>query len=243
MPLCLLAAWTVQRAWNEDVEKRVVAKEISDFYDSVHRAEGVDIRLETGVTAFEGEGRVERVITGDGGALEADLVVVGVGIAPVTELAEAAGLAVDDGIVVDEFCRTGDENIYAIGDATNHPNGLLGKRLRLESVQNAVSQAATAAAAICGNPREYSEIPWFWSDQYDLSLQIAGLSEPGDDVVLRGDPATRSFSAAYLRDGVLVALNAVNSRRDFNQAKRVIAKNISPDRARLADPEVALKEL
>ena len=169
--------------------------------------------------------------------------IAGVGIVPNTELAAAAGLEVDNGIVVDARCRTADPDIYAVGDCTSHPNGIYGRRIRLESVHNALEQAQTAAANICGEAAEYTQVPWFWSDQYDLKLQIAGLSEGYDEVVIRGAPATRSFSCLYLRDGVLIACDAINAPRDFVQSKALIAARprIAPDR--LADTGVQLKEL
>ncbi len=229
------------------VMNRVVAPVVSEFYRRAHEAEGVTILTGTAVSAFEGPasggGRAERVVCADGTVLEADLVVVGVGILPNTALAEAAGLDVDNGICVDEFARTADASVFAAGDATNHPNNLLGRRLRLESVQNAVSQATAAANAMYGEARAYEEVPWFWSDQYDLKLQIVGLSDPGDEVIVRGDPASGAFSAVYLRDGAVAALNAINNRRDFMHAKKLIAERRKVDAQALADPETPLKSL
>ena len=176
-------------------------------------------------------------------SIPADLVVAGIGIVPNTELAASAGLDVDNGIVVDTHCRTTDDNIYAVGDCTSHPNGIYGRRIRLESVHNALEQAKTAAANICGEVVEYSQVPWFWSDQYDLKLQIAGLSEGYDEVVIRGEPASRSFSCLYLRNGILIACDAINAPRDFVQSKALIAarRQIAPER--LADCGVQLKDL
>jgi 3-phenylpropionate/trans-cinnamate dioxygenase ferredoxin reductase subunit len=225
------------------VMSRVVAPEVSEFYTRVHTEAGVEIRTGMAVTGFEGHGHVERVACADDSVYEADLVVIGVGVVPNVELAADGDLAVDNGIVVDEYCQTSDDAIWAAGDCTNHPNALLGRRLRLESVQNAVDQAKTAAAAMCGEPTAYSEIPWFWSDQYDLKLQIVGLSEPGDEVVIRGNPDDRRFSALYLRHGKLAAINAVNMIKDFMAAKKLIAESRRIDPARAADPAVALKDL
>ena len=175
--------------------------------------------------------------------MPADLVIAGIGIVPNTELAASAGLEVDNGIVVDAHCRTADTNIFAVGDCTSHPNGIYGRRIRLESVHNALEQAKTAAANICGEDLEYVQVPWFWSDQYDIKLQIAGLSEGYDEVVVRGDPAARSFSCLYLRDGVLIACDAINAPRDFVQSKALIAakERIAPER--LADAGAQLKDL
>ncbi|MEN3976611.1 FAD-dependent oxidoreductase [Emcibacter sp. SYSU 3D8] len=225
------------------VMSRVVAPEVSAFYDKVHTDAGVKIRTGMAVTGFEGHGKVERVTCADDSFFPADLVVIGVGVLPNVELAADGDLAVDNGIVVDEYCQTSDENVWAAGDCTNHPNALLGRRLRLESVQNAVDQAKTAANAMCGELKEYAEIPWFWSDQYDLKLQIVGLSEPGDEVVIRGNPAERKFSAIYLRHGKFVAINAINMIKDFMAAKKMIAAGTQLDPVRAADPEVPLKDL
>jgi 3-phenylpropionate/trans-cinnamate dioxygenase ferredoxin reductase subunit len=183
---------------------------------------------------------VSSVRTSAGDEIPADLVVIGIGIVPDTELAAHAGLAVEDGILVDSRCRTSDERIFAIGDCTMHPSALYGRRVRLESVQNALSQARTAATNICGGNLEYAEVPWFWSDQYDLKLQIAGLSQSYSGVILRGDPAGRSFSCLYLEDGRLIAVDAVNSPRDFMQGKSLIAGRAILDPDRAADASVPL---
>ncbi len=225
------------------VMSRVVAPVVSDFYRAEHEARGVKFLLSAALQAFEGDTRVSAVRTNGPLPVPADLVVVGIGIVPNTELAEAAGLEVDNGIVVDAHCRTADDNVYAVGDCTAHPNSIYGRRIRLESVHNALEQAKTAAANICGYDLEYSQLPWFWSDQYDLKLQIAGLSEGYDEVVVRGEPASRSFSCLYLRDGILIACDAINAPRDFVQSKALIAarQRIAPER--LADSGVQLKDL
>jgi 3-phenylpropionate/trans-cinnamate dioxygenase ferredoxin reductase subunit len=227
----------------ERVMSRVVSPEISDFYQIEHANHGVKLRLSTGITAFHGESRVSAVETADGEMLAADFVVVGVGVLPNTELATAAGLQVENGIVVDDQCQTSDPDIYAIGDCTAHPNAIYDRRLRLESVQNALEQARTAASNICGKEAHYTEVPWFWSDQYDLKLQIAGLSTGYDEVVIRGNPADRAFACLYLRDGKLIATDAVNSPRDFVQSKAIIAARLPVDREQLADVSIALKDL
>ena len=225
------------------VMSRVVSPEISDFYQIEHTSQGVRLRLSTGVTALNGKKRIKSVTTADGEDIRADLVVIGVGIQPNTELATDAGLAVDNGIVVDNHCITSDPDIFAVGDCTSHPNAIYGRQLRLESVHNALEQAKTAAANICGGDVSYSQVPWFWSDQYDLKLQIAGLSEGHDDVVIRGNPAKRSFSCLYLADGRLIAVDAVNAPRDFVQSKQLIADRVEIDATRLADTEIALKDM
>ena len=222
---------------------RVVASEIADFYLAAHRAAGVDVHLGVVIQEFTGDGAVRSVRLTDGSEISADLIVVGVGAVPNTELAAEAGLAVENGIVVDDCGRTADPAIFAIGDATNHPNDLLGRRLRLESVPAAMGQARAAASAILGNPKPFHELPWFWSDQYDLKLQIAGLSEIGDQVVLRGDPATRHFAAYYLRRGKVVAVNAISSPKDFIGGRKLVAEGRMADPARLADTAIPLAEV
>jgi len=225
------------------VMNRVVSPEVSAFYHDVHTKAGVKILTGVGVNGYAGEGTVSKVLSADGSAHDADLVVVGVGVIPNCEIADEAGLKVENGLVVDEFAQTSDSDIYAAGDVTNHPNALLGRRLRLESVQNAVDQAKTAANSMLGTLNEYAEIPWFWSDQYDLKLQIVGLSEPDDEVVMRGDPATKKFTVCYLRDGELVAVNAINNVKDFMAAKKLIAAHRKIDPALLADAETPLKQM
>ncbi len=225
------------------VMSRVVSPEISDFFQIEHTNQGVKLRLSAGITEIHGKKRVKSIVTSDGEEIPADLVVIGVGIVPNTELASAAGLEVDDGIVVDDRCRTSDPRIYAAGDCTMHPNGIFGRSLRLESVHNAVEQAKTAAANICGDDTAYCQVPWFWSDQYDLKLQIAGLSEGYDDVVIRGNPAERSFSCVYLREGHLIAVDAINAPRDFVQSKQMIAEKAVLRTDQLADAGLALRDL
>ena len=183
------------------------------------------------------------MVSADDNEIAADLVVVGIGILPATELAEAAGLECNDGIVVDEYCRTSDRRILAVGDCTNHPNSLLGRRLRLESVHNAQEQAKTAAATLCHQMKPYSQVPWFWSDQYDVKLQIVGVAADYDDVVIRGDPAQRSFAAFYMAGDRPVAVDAVNSPREFMLSKKLIAVGARLDPEILADPDIPFKAL
>ena len=204
---------------------------------------GVDLLLSTGLTGFSGSESVDGVMLSDGSTVAADLVLIGVGVVPNVELAEDAGIHVDNGIRVDEQCRTSEPNIYAVGDCTSHPNNLLGRQLRLESVHNALEQAKTAASNICGDDLQYAQVPWFWSDQYDLKLQIAGISEGYDRTVLRGDPDDRAFSCLYLKEGRLIAIDSINAPRDFMQSKALIGNRatISPDT--LANTDIALKDM
>jgi 3-phenylpropionate/trans-cinnamate dioxygenase ferredoxin reductase component len=222
---------------------RVTVPQVSQFFEQVHREAGVDLRTGAQVTALEGEPEVRHVDLDDGSRIDADLVIVGVGIVPNVELAADAGLAVDNGIVVDECTRTSDPLICAAGDCTNHPNEFLGRRVRLESVQNAMEQARAAAATLAGQPEPYRAVPWFWSDQYDLKLQMVGLSAGHDEVVLRGDPSRRSFAAFYLRGGQLIAADAVNRPAEFMFAKKLVAARVPLTAATLADEGVALKSL
>jgi 3-phenylpropionate/trans-cinnamate dioxygenase ferredoxin reductase subunit len=225
------------------VMSRVVSPEISDFYQIEHTNHGVKLRLSTTVVALHGKKRVKCVETGEGEEIPAEFVIIGVGILPNTEIAEQAGLDVNDGIVVNDRCQTSDPDIYAAGDCTSHPNDIYGRRLRLESVHNAVEQAKTAASNLCGKETRYSQVPWFWSDQYDLKLQIAGLSEGYDDVVIRGNPADRSFACVYLREGRLIAIDAVNAPRDFVHSKALIAARMLVSADKLADSGTLLKDL
>jgi len=225
------------------VMSRVVSPETSDFYQIEHTSQGVKLRLSTGVNSINGKKRVKSVTTSEEEILPADMVVIGIGIQPNTELATDSGLDVDNGIVVDDHCRTGDPDIFAVGDCTLHPNAIYNRCLRLESVHNAVEQAKTAVANICGQDLTYTQVPWFWSDQYDLKLQIAGLSEGYDDFVIRGNPAERSFSCLYLRDGRLIAVDAINAPRDFVQSKELIASRTEVVREELADTATPLKDI
>lgn len=225
---------------------RVTAPELSAFYESRHRAAGVEIRTDTQVRdvqlAPSGDA-VAALLCADGSSVPADLVVVGIGLLPNVELAVEAGLAVDNGILVDEFGQTSDPNIYAAGDCSNHPNPLLGRRLRLESVPNALEQARSVAASICGKPKAYASIPWFWSDQYELKLKMVGLSQGYDQLVIRGTPENDSFSAFYLKDGCILAADTVNRPPEFMLAKRFIAEKVRVDPTRLEDDSHPLKDL
>jgi 3-phenylpropionate/trans-cinnamate dioxygenase ferredoxin reductase subunit len=224
---------------------RVTAPEMSIFYERVHREAGVDVRTGVGVVNFDldSAGNVGAVRCSDGAILETDLVIVGVGLVPNTELAQAAGLSVDNGIVVDEFARTSHPDVVAAGDCANHPSLLYGRRMRLESVPNAQEQARTAAATLAGKQRAYDSVPWFWSDQYDLKLQMAGLSQGYDEVVVRGAMAQRSFALFYLKEGRMIACDAVNRPQEFMLAKRLIVSRSAPDVRSLADESVPLKSL
>jgi len=222
---------------------RVTAPEISEFYTRVHREEGVDIKLGVQIAALVGNGAVSGVRLVDGSTINADAVIVGIGLIPNCELATAAGLAIDNGIVVDEYGQTSDPDIWSAGDCANRPSAMLGGRVRLESVPNAMEQARHAARAIMGQPKAYDELPWFWSDQYDLKLQMCGLSSGYDQLVVRGSTANRSFSAFYLKQGKVIAADAVSQLRDFGLMKKLVAARVALAPARLADEAVPMKDL
>jgi 3-phenylpropionate/trans-cinnamate dioxygenase ferredoxin reductase component len=221
---------------------RVVSPTVSQYFEMEHRAQGVDIRCNVRVVRLEGQGRVERVVCADGSSLDADFVIIGVGVVPGTELASEAGLACDNGIIVDEYCRASDGTIFAAGDCTNHPSPRYGLRVRLESVDNAFEQAKTAALNMLDRKVAHDRIPWFWSDQFDNKLLIAGLSPEYDRQVLRGDPASRSFSVCYLKGRELVAVEAVNHSKDYMAARKLIAERVLVDLKKIADPQIGLKE-
>jgi 3-phenylpropionate/trans-cinnamate dioxygenase ferredoxin reductase subunit len=225
---------------------RVAGAEISAFYQQAHRDAGVTILTGQGVDSLlpssGAPGHVDGVMLADGRVLPADFVIAGVGLVPNDTLARDAGLHADNGIWVDEFCRTEDPAILAIGDCSNHPSAFLGRRVRLESVPNAIEQARVAAATIAGVPSAYAAIPWFWSDQYDLKLQAVGLSDGHDQVVLRGSMQAKSFLVFYLRRGVLISADAVNKPGEFLVAKRLVQAQAVPDIAILADSGRALKD-
>ena len=225
---------------------RVTLPVVSDFYERIHKEQGVDIRTCRFVDSVEvgADGRAVAVKLSDGVTLPIDLVVVGIGMEANDELAHDAGLAVDGGVVVDEFCRTEDPRILAVGDCTRHPCAQNGGLRRVESVPNALEQAKVVAAALTGNARPYDAIPWFWSDQNDVKLQVVGLCPSHDEIIVRGSADEgRSFSLFYLKDGAIRAADVVNNPRDFMVAKKLVAMQAEVDTSRLADPATPLKEL
>jgi len=228
-----------------EAERRLMARtaspQLSAFYEAEHHAHGVQFQFGAMAACFEGEAKVEAVRTDLGRSL-ADFVLAGVGIVPNCELALAAGLACDNGIAVDEFGATSDPEIFAAGDCTSHP-GFAGERIRLESVQNAIDQAKHAALAMLGKGAPYREVPWFWSDQYDLKLQIAGLAHPGDVKIVRGNPASRKFSVFHLREGLVAAVEAVNAAPDYIAGRKLIAARARVAPERIADTNVPAKLL
>jgi 3-phenylpropionate/trans-cinnamate dioxygenase ferredoxin reductase subunit len=226
------------------VLQRVTAPVVSDFYQRLHAEEGVRILTETLVTSIEGDVSVERVFCADGTEFDASLVIIAVGVRPNTGLAERAGLEVADGIRVDQCARTSDPNIVAAGDCTSHYNPIYQRQVRLESVQNATDQSKTAAATLNGNPEPYHALPWFWSDQYDVKLQIAGLSQGYDNVVIRGDAEQgRSFAVYYFLGERLLAVDGINRPGEFMVGKKLLLQGTTVNKSQLSDESIPPKQL
>jgi 3-phenylpropionate/trans-cinnamate dioxygenase ferredoxin reductase subunit len=223
---------------------RVACEALSDFFQIYHRARGVTFELNAGVAAIEGaNGHVTGIRLTDGRLVACDAALVGVGAIPNAELARDAGLECVDGVVVDLEARTSDPAIFAIGDVTHRPMPLYDRMFRLESVPNALEQAKQAAAAITGRPGPAAEVPWFWSDQYDLKLQIAGLPFDADTVLVRGDPASAHFAVFHLKADRLLAVEAVNAPPEFMAGKQLIGSKRPVARDRLADTTISMKEV
>jgi len=224
---------------------RVAGEELSTFYEAEHRGKGVDLRTDVKVDELVGDGKV---VTGvklaDGEVIPADAVIVGIGIVPAVGPLIIAGAAGANGVDVDEFCRTSLPDIYAVGDcaafACDYANGTV---MRVESVQNANDMATCVAKAICGDEQRYHAFPWFWSNQFDLRLQTAGINVGFDNTVVRGSPDERSFSVAYLREGRVVAFDCVNMVKDYVQGRKAIEAALEPDLDQLADASVPIKEM
>ena len=229
----------------ERVMNRVTCPEVSAFYQAEHARHGVHIHCHEQVRALHADartGRVQSVLTEAGGEYPADVVLVGVGVAPADELARAAGLECENGVVTEAHCRTSHEGIYAAGDCASHLSRQYGRHLRLESVDNAFEQGTTVALNLTGNETLHDKLPWFWSDQFDLKLVIVGVAQGYDAVVMRGSPAARSFSACYLRAGELIAIDTINAPKDQMAARKLIAAHVRPQPEKLADAGVALKD-
>lgn len=223
---------------------RVTSPVLSAFYAAEHTRQGVKILTGVQLARLEGEdGQVKAAVLGDGTRIEADMVLSGIGILPNDDLAREAGIACTNGILVDRDARTSDPNVYAAGDCASRPLVHYGRSGRLESVHNAIEQGKLAAAAILGKPRPAEDCPWFWSDQYDLKLQIAGLSQDYDTHVVRGDPASRKFAVFYLRNGTLIAVDAVNSPPEFLASKKLIMSGAKLAPAVLSDTSTPMKDI
>ncbi|WP_430404743.1 NAD(P)/FAD-dependent oxidoreductase [Hyphomonas sp.] len=223
---------------------RVTSPVMSAFFETEHRAQGVTILTDARLDHLDGtDGKVSAAILADGTRLDADIVLVGIGILPNEELAREAGIACNNGIQVDRDARTSDPRVFAAGDCASRPLVHYGRSGRLESVHNAIEQGKLAAAAILGKPRPAEDCPWFWSDQYDLKLQIAGLSQDYDEIVVRGDPKERKFAAFYLRNGTLIAVDAVNSAPEFLASKKLIMSGAKIAPAMLGDTSISMKDI
>ena len=206
---------------------RVTGPEVSNFYQDIHTQAGVDIRLNASLKGFDNVDDKHVALMANGDVIEFDVVVIGIGVIPNSEIAEKADLQCDNGIIVNEFTQTSDPNIYAVGDVSNHPSLIYNKRVRLESVPNAAGQAKVAASHICGNEIAYNQLPWFWSDQYDVKLQTAGLFQGYDETKVTGDIEQRCFSVSYFKKGKLIAIDSLNSPADFMKAKKQMIEDLS----------------
>lgn len=228
----------------ERVLARVTSPIMSAFFETEHTRQGAVIKTGARLASLSGaEGNVTQAILADGSKLDADIVLVGIGILPNVELAEEAGIACSNGILTDRDARTNDPRIFAAGDCAARPLVHYGRKGRLESVHNAIEQGKLVAAAIVGKPRPSEDCPWFWSDQYDLKLQIAGLSQDYDQTVLRGDPETRKFAVFYLQNGKLIAVDAVNSPPEFLASKKLIMTGARLAPETLSDTSQSMKEI
>ena len=227
----------------ERVLARVASEPVSDFYQELHSSAGVEIRLNTSLKSFIGNVDVEGVKTSDGTVIDCSAVLVGIGADPNIELAVNAGLNVENGIVVDEYAIASDANVWAAGDCANFPSKRYGRRLRLESVPNAVEQAKIVAANMAGANLVYDPLPWFWSDQYDVKLQTVGLIDGFEMQIVRGSPQKQVFSVWYIKSGRLLAVDAINDPASFAMGKMALSQNLKGDFERLADEKTDLRSL
>jgi 3-phenylpropionate/trans-cinnamate dioxygenase ferredoxin reductase component len=222
---------------------RALGEEIGRVVEGLHRDHGVEMILDDAVTAFEGSGKVERVVTRNGRRIECSLAVFGLGIEPATELVAGTPVRVDNGIVVDDQCRTNVPGIFAAGDVANHYHPVCGRQMRVEHWQNGVKQGAAAARSMLGRGQPYDEVHWFWSDQFDANIQYAGFHAAWDRIVVRGSLASRKFLAFYLTEGRVESVVAINQGRDMRRAFPIIKARVAVDPARLEDPNVDLRTL
>ena len=228
------------------VLERVTSEVLSAYVAQLHANNGVRIVTGAMVKELRGDTAVRAVVCADGSEYEADFVIAGIGVLPNAALAEGAGLATDRGILVDENAQTTDLDIYAAGDCARHPSALYRRPLLLESVQNATDQSRVAAANICGKPTAYDAVPWFWSDQYDIKLQMVGLSEGFDELAIRGNPevgAEGGFAVFYLKEGAVIAADCVGRPKEFMLAKKRGKERAEISPSRLADDSVEVAAL
>jgi len=222
---------------------RVTPPEIADYVGDLHRRNGVVLRTGVAVTAIEESGDHLVIVLKDGERIEADYAAIGIGAVPNTEVAAAAGIVCEDGVRVDQFGHTSDDHVFAAGDVTRHFNPIVGRYIRLEAWQNAQNQALAVAKVMAGGTQPFAEVPWFWTDQFDMNLQMAGAPERWDELVFRGDPAERSFTVFHLEGGKVVAVTTVNAIRDMRWGRMLIERGRAVDRALLADKQVKLQDL
>ena len=225
------------------VMSRTVDPQISDYYLNLHQNNGVKFKFNTSLEEIKGQGQVESVMCSDGTSINADMVIIGAGVIPNTEIAQNSGVSCENGILVDEFGRTNFKNVFACGDCTSHPNKLLNMQLRLESVHNAMEQSKAVAMSVLDKPAEYSQIPWFWSDQYDHKLQIVGISGSHDTVTMRGSTDASKFMLFYTRGEELVAVDAVNNPKDFLICRKLVANKVKIKTDMISDLNLNLNDL
>ena len=225
------------------VMNRTVDPQISEYYLNLHRSYGVKFHFNTSLETINKVSDSLEVVCSDGTEVKADSVLIGAGVVPNIELAEEAGINCDNGIIVNEFGQTNFKNIYACGDCTNHPNKILNKNLRLESVHNAMEQAKTVASSVMNNPMEYNQVPWFWSDQYDHKLQIVGLSGDHDLVTMRGTTNDAKFMLFYTKDEELIAVDAINNPKEFLISRKLVANKVKIKPNEISDLNINLNDL
>ena len=239
--LCKLGLEVTVIEMAERILQRVTSEKMSNYIQSLHNREGVSFLTSTKIEGIEGKNAAETIICQDGTTLSADLVIVGVGVSPNIGLAEAAGLKVAQGIIVNEYSQTSDVDVFAAGDCTLHPNSTYGRMVRLESVQNANEQARHAAANICGKQKVYHAVPWFWSDQFKAKLQIVGLSQGFEETIVRGDMSLKSdngFALFYIQRGRVIAADCVNRPKEFLASKRLVKEGLRIPHEVLADQSI-----
>ena len=225
------------------VMSRTVDPQISDYYLNLHQNNGVKFKFNTSLEEIKGQGQVESVVCSDGTSINTDMVIIGAGVIPNTEIAQNSGVSCENGILVDEFGTTNFKNVFACGDCTSHPNKLLNMQLRLESVHNAMEQSKAVAMSVLDKPAEYSQIPWFWSDQYDHKLQIVGISGSHDTVTMRGSTDASKFMLFYTRGEELVAVDAVNNPKDFLICRKLVANKVKIKTDMISDLNLNLNDL
>mgnify|MGYP001376219119 FL=1 len=225
------------------VMNRTVDPQISEYYLNLHKSYGVKFHFNTSLETINEVSNSLEVVCSDGTEVKADSVLIGAGVVPNIELAEEAGINCDNGIIVNEFGQTNFKNIYACGDCTNHPNKILNKNLRLESVHNAMEQAKTVASSVMNNPMEYNQVPWFWSDQYDHKLQIVGLSGDHDMVTMRGNTNDAKFMLFYTKDEELIAVDAINNPKEFLISRKLVANKVKIKPKVISDLNTNLNDL